>query len=112
MDNKAKCFFYVRERLTGLDLPLKNANFLYICANYIKSNTLSDLLAVSSPTKSIPLASSSTILPDNSNVGGFCCHAGLVLLDGKTGKNLIGSSVPFPLLPRPARPGVNYDKEK
>lgn len=66
------------------------------------------LLAVSSPTKSIPFVSSSTILPDSSKVGGFCCHAGFDLLDGNTGRNLMGSSVPLPLLPRPLRPGVNY----
>lgn len=66
-----------------------------------------NLRAVNSPTKSIPLLSSSTILPDNSKVGWFCCQAGFVRFDGKTGKNRMGSSVPLPLLPRPLRPGVN-----
>ena len=59
------------------------------------------LLAVSSPIKSIwsfPSSSSGT-LPDNTNDGGFCCHAGLVLFEGSTGRNRMGSLVPFPLLP-------------
>ena len=59
---------------------------------------------MSSAIRSIPFLSSSSFFPDNWNVGGVCCHAGLVLFDGKTGKNLIGSFVALPLLP-PTREG-------
>ena len=58
------------------------------------------LLAVSSDIRSIWLPfGSSSFLPVSWKLGGFCCHTGLARAAGGTGRNLMGSLVPFPRLP-------------
>ena len=74
---------------------------------YTKNTTWTNLLAVSSPTRSMLLLLSALAsgFPDNRNEGWFCCHEGLLRFDGSVGRKLTGLLVPLPRLP-PWGPGT------
>lgn len=89
------CIIYA----TSLQVSLTAAMLLLIHELYSR--------AVNSRTRSMAPCCSSSDLVERMKDGGLSCHSGLLRFSGRTGRNRMGSSVPFPLLPPPPARGVS-----